>query len=295
MDSGLGDVFTSAQAIAAGVTRDQLRSRRYSRVFRGVYTTGDALDHMIRVRAALLLAGPGAVLGGVTALRLMGVWLPSGMEQDEDIHVVIPPGREGPVVRGICVSRGEIVLQPVDLGEVYGVHPAQAWLQVASQLGGTDLVVVTDALMRRQATLATRSQLLHLISRSPGHRGVKRAQQALAMARAGVDSPMETRLRLALVDAGLPCPEVNYAVRPLPRGKTYRLDMAYPKARLGIEYDGAVHVASRPQMQGDRTRRRELEDAGWRVITATMADFANLAPLLASVKAALNGRTRAPR
>ena len=288
-------MFTSAQAIAAGKTRDELRSRRYSRVFRGVYTTGDALDPMIRVRAALLLAGPGALLGGVTALRMMGVWLPSAMEQDKSIHVVIPPGREGPVIPGICVSRGDTVMQPVELGDVYGIHPAQAWLQVASQLGGTDLVVVTDALMRRQATLATRSELQNLVAQFPGHRGVNRARQALTKARAGVDSPMETRLRLALVDAGFPCPEVNYAVRPVLLGKTYRLDMAYPESRLGIEYDGAVHVANRSQMQSDRTRRRQLEDAGWRVITATMADFANLAPLLASVKAALDGRTSTPR
>ena len=265
--------------------------KRFSRVFYGVYTTGDPLDTMIRARAALLVAGNGSVLGGITVLRMCGVWLPTAMEQDSGIHVVIPPGRDAPERSGIVVEHATIVMQPVELGDVYGIHPAQAWLSVATRMNDDDLVVATDALMRRQNTIATRTELEELLAQFPGRRGAGRAARALAKARAGVDSPMETRLRLALVDAGLPCPEVNYPVRPTPNSKMYRLDMAYPKALLGVEYDGAVHVGKRAQMEDDRTRRREFEDAGWRVITATMADFRDLTPLIASVNAALTART----
>ena len=46
---------------------------------------------------------------------------------------------------------------------------------------------------------------------------------------------METRIRIAIVDGGLPCPELQHPV-----GR-YRLDLAYPHAKLGIEFDGAHH------------------------------------------------------
>jgi len=97
---------------------------------------------------------------------------------------------------------------------------------------------------------------------------------------------METRLRLALVAAGLDCPLVDYPFQPSPQSKEYRLDMAYPAQRLAVEYDGSVH-ADAVKMRDDRTRRRLLEDAGWRIITATAADLPDFRSVVASVKSAL--------
>ena len=50
------------------------------------------------------------------------------------------------------------------------------------------------------------------------------------------DSPMETRIRFALVQAGLPCPVLQHPVGP------YLLDLAYPDLKLAIEYDGREHL-----------------------------------------------------
>jgi len=283
------DVFTIADAAASGVSRNQLRGARFSLVCRGVYTMGDANDLMIRVKAALLIAGPEAVVGGVTLLRMCGVWLPKQMTDDERIHVVVPPGRVGPRKPIVKVIRSAVLLEPIELGDVLGVHPAQAWLQIATDVSQAELIVAADALMRRKGTLATRSDIESVIARRAGGRGVRLAGQALAMARPGVESPMETRLRLAIVAAGLECPQVDYPFRPLPRSKEYRLDMAYPKHRLAIEYDGGVH-ADATRMRDDRTRRRLLEDAGWRVITATAADLPGFESVIASVKTALARR-----
>ncbi|MCL2489997.1 MAG: hypothetical protein FWF36_04630 [Propionibacteriaceae bacterium] len=287
MQVDLPDVFTAAQALAAGLSRNQLRGNRYRPVCRGVYTTGNPSDLMVRAKAALLVAGPETLLGGVTVLCMCGVWLPQKLLDDTRIHVVLPVGRRGPEMAFIKAVRSPVSLQPIWLGDVLGVHPAQAWLQVATQLSEIDLTVAADSLMRRKSTLATRGEIETELARRWGTRGVALARRALEKARAGVESPMETRLRLALVAAGLDCPVVDFPFQPLPRGKEYRLDMAYPAQRLAVEYDGGVH-ADAVRMRDDRTRRRLLEDAGWRIITATAADLPGFESVIASVRRALS-------
>ena len=47
-------------------------------------------------------------------------------------------------------------------------------------------------------------------------RGAKLARRAARFVRDGVDSAMETRLRMLLVLAGLPAPEVNFILPPRP-------------------------------------------------------------------------------
>lgn len=71
---------------------------------------------------------------------------------------------------------------------------------------------------------------------------------ALADPRAG--SPMETRLRLLLVYAGLR-PEVRFVVRD--RTGKIHFDLAFPEAKLAIEYDGRGHLEL-----GYGERRRDL-------------------------------------
>jgi len=287
MDQRFDDVFTRAEARAAGHSDGQLRGARFAGVLQGVHTTGNPSDIMIRAKAALCVCPPGALLGGATVLRLLGAWLPETLLADEKTYVTVQPGEHGPEHRQIVVTRCVVPLPPVEFMDgVYGVHPAQAWFQIACRVHITDLVVAVDSLLRRQHTLAVRSEMELIVARFPGRRGVRRAHQALAMACAGVDSPMETRLRLAMISAGLPPPVVNFEV-VLANGHHYFLDMAYPDVKLAVEYDGAVHVANRRQMEADQTRRRELEDAGWRILTVTAADFTNLDGVMASIRRAL--------
>ncbi len=52
---------------------------------------------------------------------------------------------------------------------------------------------------------------------------------------------METRLRLLLVRAGLPRPQVQWVVQDEVAREAVWLDLAYPEHMIGIEYDGAEH------------------------------------------------------
>ncbi len=86
------------------------------------------------------------------------------------------------------------------------------------------------------------------------------------------ESPGESRTRLAIVDAGLPVPEPQCWVfvdgRP-----TYRLDLAYPHARVAVEYDGREFHEGDDQRAADEQRRSWLREHGWTVIVVTRDSF----------------------
>ena len=55
----------------------------------------------------------------------------------------------------------------------------------------------------------------------------------------------------------------------------FRLDLAYPRHRVAVEYDGAEwHDRTDEQRDADRLRRRWLADNGWTVIVVRRGDFA---------------------
>ena len=92
------------------------------------------------------------------------------------------------------------------------VDAQSALRQLGTLLGLVDLVVVGDHLVR--GSHATRSQLENAANGCRGRTG-RLARRAASLVRDGVDSPMETRLRLLLVLAGIPELEVNITVRDL--------------------------------------------------------------------------------
>ena len=81
------------------------------------------------------------------------------------------------------------------------------------------------------------------------------------------------RLRLAIHDAGLVAPEPQFWVET--EGvRAYRLDLAYPRARIAVEYDGwEAHEQTQEQRENDCARREWLRDNGWTVIVVRRGDF----------------------
>ena len=105
----------------------------------------------------------------------------------------------------------------------------------------------------------------------PGRRGNRRMRAAIPLLEPHTDSPMETRLRLLIVRAGLPRPVAGHDV--VVDGEWLaRPDLSYPGLRIAIEYDGDHHRVSRAQWRRDIGRRRLLEDAGWLLIVLTADD-----------------------
>ena len=92
----------------------------------------------------------------------------------------------------------------------------------------------------------------------------------LGLLAAPAESPMETRLRWLLMEAGLPRPEVQTDLRNAERRFIGRADLYYPSAQLVIEYDGANH---RERLVQDNRRQNLLINAGFRILRFTAADI----------------------
>ena len=130
--------------------------------------------------------------------------------------------------------------------------------------GKTALQVMGVAIgfLRRRQPLLSLDTMNAALASYARRQGVARVAEAMKWVRAGTDSLYETITRLVLVHAGLPEPTVNLEVHCPSSGMTYHLDMGYDKEKVGVEYDGAVHVGDRTQMEIDANRRRILQDEG---------------------------------
>ena len=109
--------------------------------------------------------------------------------------------------------------------------------------------------------------------------GVRLLRQVLEHVEPAAESPMETRLRMVLVLAGLPRPEAQVAVRDRLLRVIGRLDLYYRDERLGLEYDGGTH---RDTLAEDNRRQNRLLDAGVRLLRFTAGDIFNTPPMLSN-------------
>lgn len=149
-----------------------------------------------------------------------------------------------------------------------------------------ELIVLADSMMRRDRRLCrTTIDALSLYldeaeaqvradkengTNSYLFRGYNKCRRALLLARAGTDSSMETRTRLALLKYGLNCPQVNYPIFVGNNTRPIYLDLAYPEFKICIEYEGSHHAG---QWLNDARRRQMIEDAGWKYIQVTKLDI----------------------
>jgi len=131
-----------------------------------------------------------------------------------------------------------------------------------------DLVVLGDSLVAKRRT--TTQQIVAAANAWKG-KGSRLARRAADLVRAGVDSPMETRLRMLMVLAGLPEPVVNHIEYDAMGAWAKRFDLSYPDLLLIIEYDGRQHAEDDRQWGRDIERREQLDTDGWRLIVVRSA------------------------
>ncbi|MFF2051769.1 endonuclease domain-containing protein [Leifsonia sp. NPDC058194] len=183
------------------------------------------------------------------------------------------------------------VVQPIGHHGLPLADPVETWVQLSSMLTVEDLVVAGDALVRRDGPLADLPTLRSAVEGAAGRPGIRRLRVALPLVRARTDSPMETVLRLAIVRSGLPEPNVNHVIHAADRN--YHADLAYPWARLAIEYDGEQHRLDRRQYQADIDRLWSIEAAGWQIVRVNRTHLADGAEsAITRIRAALASSRR---
>lgn len=259
--------FRTSEAVEAGVRAARLALDDVSRPFRGLNVVGPAPEKLrARAEALVPLLRPGDAFSHTTAVALFGAPLPR--PRDRRIHVTDVGGSgrfRRPGVAGHRAVRAPVTM----LGTLPVVEPGTAWFQCASLLPHDDLVAVGDYLVTprrvlRMPALASVEELVRVIPERA--RGAARARRALADIRIGAESPMETRLRLLLIRAGLPEPHLNPEVEGL------HPDLLYPQWRLILEYEGDHHRTDPKQWRRDIWRREVFQAAGYRVMQVHAAD-----------------------
>lgn len=255
--------FTRAQAVQAGIDPRSLRSRRYRPLFRGVYVESSVpITPQLLAQAALVLHPESAFASHVSAAALRGLPVPDS----DRVHVTVMQQEERVQRHGIAchIACSEAVVQ-----EVRGVRvssPLDLFFELAGVLPLVELVVAGDAMVRSGHFTADE---LRKACRATKRWHSRRARRGAAYVRDEVDSPMETRLRMLLVLAGLPEPKVNHGIYNKAGRLVRRLDLSFPNLRLIIEYDGRHHVEVQEQWESDIDRREEIEGENWRFILVT--------------------------
>lgn len=251
--------FSRADALAAGTDPKLLEGSRFRRVFRGVYVDASVgVTPQVRAEAALVPFHPTAFASHASAARVLRLPIPTIPDEHvtvfdrrhrrsrDGIRCHLAPTAHVQTVRGVRVSSYE-----------------QVFVELAELLSLVDLVVVGDYLVRRGC--ASLEGLRSFCERAAG-RGATRARLAASYVRERVDSPMETRLRMLIVLAGLPEPEVNLTLRDEFGVPIRRYDLSYPASRTAVEYDGRQHVEREDQWESDLERREASDGDGYRLI-----------------------------
>lgn len=249
-----------------------VRGGSWQRVLRGVYAPATAeVDLALRCRAVQRLLPRHARVADRCLLWLLGVdVLPPGPPV---LEVVVPRGAVVPRrlevrARTAAVPQRDRVLVGPD--QLRGLRPVRAVADLLRLLPTTEAVVVADAV--QHAELASVTELTEELAVHAGLRGVRLAHHALALSDPRAESPPESRLRLQLVEAGL-APVPQHVVLDGSGRFLARVDLAFPAAKVAIEYDGRAVHEREDVFARDRQRQNALLAAGWLVLRYTAADL----------------------
>jgi hypothetical protein len=256
--------LSRAEARAAGLTPEMLLSRRFHRIFWDTYVSRDvSITPLLRAKAVIRLVPSGSFISHHTAAELWGAAVPA----DGATHVTLPSAHRRQVRQGVRSHYRKYPAQTTLRKGLPISTPEQTFLDLAAgDVGLVDLVVVADGMIKAGHT--SEQRLIDAAAQWSG-RGCRAARRAASLARKGVDSPQETRLRLLLVLAGLPEPRVNLIIRGRDGSWRRRYDLAYEHLRLIIEYDGRKHAEDSRQWLTDIFRREELDQMRWRLVIVT--------------------------
>ncbi|MEV0271960.1 hypothetical protein AB0H43_24540 [Hamadaea sp. NPDC050747] len=280
-------IFRGSEARRLGLlTSADLRSTAWRRLFRDVYTDADLpITHDLRARAAGRYVIPGdAAIAGRSAAALHGASLIPA-----EAPVEILSARDFGPVAGLKIHRGPLPENHV--APAYGVRvttPARTCWDLCRWWPPEEAVAHLDLLLARSAP--SLPDLTVFIAGQRDETGWRRVSETVALADPLAESPQESRIRVALIRAGLPPPVGQYVLTDAGRFVA-RFDLAWPAARVAVEYDGAWH-ASREQLERDRARLNRVLGAGWLVIHVTATRMQDDLPsLVREVRAALQSRS----
>lgn len=250
-----------------------------------------------RAAAALLMAGPDAVLTSHTAVWLHGCTA----AETNRVHILLGHDRRLRPRPDVAVHYNQY--DPADVVEVEGLRSialdyAIADLLCRARYRSTALACADQALgaLPPPQRAEFKADLTVRIATRRDYRGRRQGVFLLDLATGLPESAAESGLLLTIAEAGFPIPEPQYPIRDLDGREVWRLDFAWPDKRVALEYDGyAAHV---DKAEADQARDEDLRRRGWRVLRADVSDLRNPTRLFRHLSVQLGNperRTRAFR
>jgi hypothetical protein len=243
------ELFTTATARSAGLTRSVLRGSSFVRLAHGLYVRlDDAIDETERLAALATLLPDDSAFSHHTAAALLGAQI----DLPARAHVALAPRRVLPQHAGLVVHARR--LQPRDVMVWRGLRVtsgAQTFLDLAPLLPPAELVAVGDALVR--AGHLDGDRLTERLARAGRVRGVVRARACAPLLDARSASRPESLIRCWLIWSDLPDPEPQVPVHDRYGRVVAHGDLGYSRWKVLTEYEGAQH-ADRDQFGRDIDR-----------------------------------------
>jgi hypothetical protein len=301
-----GGSFSTAELRASGLDLNRTLARDVQRFSHGLYRPSDS-PHWSWESSGLTDPGYGfspqdvrallrrrsdVVVSHLSAAHLYQVPLarrvahPDGVKQQDrarSLHVSVPHG--GSRIRRAGIVEHRRTVPEADVVYRLGIRvtgAARTWLDLATlspQLDRDDLVIAGDHLVRhpwlsgvgRTDPLTTLAEIRAALQRAGRFRGIAAAREALELVRVGADSPPETRTRLAMMDAGLPEPELQVPADPADPYSP-KADLGLVRWKIALQYEGYHHRDAR-QQSADARRDVWFQTRGWLVIKITSEDL----------------------
>lgn len=283
--------FSVADARHNGITASQLRNPAFGRLFFGTRTRPGSDDGLLsHCRSLAVRMSDGQAFSHTTAALLLGVPLPVPA-QSGPLHVMSPAPVRALRCRGVVGHESH--LAPDDVTWVSGLpvtSPERTWCDLAALLDYPDLVAAGDDLLCWKHPKSTFPLLQDAVTRYPSQRGRAMHRRALSALSPYSRSRPESLLRVALVASHLPDPIPNFAVHLRLSGRDMEIDLAYPKYKVGLEYQGDHHRTDRAQWRSDIRRGNDAVDEGWSMMYFTGDDTDDLQGLISRVERRLRSR-----
>jgi hypothetical protein len=271
-------IVTLEQTRQAGLSRQALSrllsGGRLIRVApRSFLIHGAPFTWQARTLAECLSAGPDAIVSHRSAAALYGL---DGFGSPGIVHLTLPRGRSPRARRNVMVHPSfdfELVQRSIRQSiPVTGIARTLLDLYASEPNPKVARRALFSARKKKLVSWTELAACLVAHGRR-GKRGVSRFRADLAVY--SMDGCPETGFEddvvALLVAGGLPKPEVQHWVTA--GGKRYRLDIAYPPAKLGIECRSREHHFTDEAFESDPIRDAYLGIDGWLVLQVTWAQL----------------------
>ena len=189
--------------------------------------------------------------------------------------VTLPPGAS---VRSTIATVHRSLLTAADIthiGPIPVTRVARTLIDLSSQLSLPALERAVDtALDGRLTDLRRISAAIERAQHGRGRKGIATLRTALEPWTNPIQpgSAAESRLVRRLRDWGLPAPVLQHVVRDSSGEHLGTVDVAWPTAKVGLEYDSPRFHGPR-RYSHDERRHERIEAAGWRLEHTDMLDL----------------------